>query len=102
MNKTAAGIRLFFWKPIGHPLESSGQAGSCVFLIFLFKNQALLLYKLTLNMTMHPVMTSIYVNMHRGLDKERHMNLGSLTNLDFHLSNLLAPSTFNRSPCHTD
>jgi len=23
----------------GHPLESSGQAGSCVFLIFLFKNQ---------------------------------------------------------------
>jgi len=26
----------------GHPLESSGQAGSCVSLIFLFKNQVFL------------------------------------------------------------
>jgi len=49
----------------GHPLESSGQAGSCVFLIFYSKNQVLLFFKLTLNMTMHPVMTSIGVNMHQ-------------------------------------
>jgi len=62
----------------GHPLESSGQAGSCVFLIFLFKNQVFLLFKLNLNMTTQLVMTSIGVNVHRGLNKERHMNLGSL------------------------
>ena len=62
----------------GHPLESSGQAGSCVFLIFYSKNQVLLFFKLTLNMTMHPVMALIGVNMHCGLNKERHMNLGSL------------------------
>ncbi|MBE0361472.1 hypothetical protein PALI_b0452 [Pseudoalteromonas aliena SW19] len=37
-----------------------------------------LLFKLNLNMTTHPVMTSIGVNMHLGLNKERHMNLGSL------------------------
>ena len=37
----------------GHPLENSGQAGSCVFLIFLFKNQVFLLFKLNLNMTTH-------------------------------------------------
>ena len=49
----------------GHPLENSGQAGSCVFLIFLFKNQVFLLFKLTLNMAIHPVMTSIGVNMHQ-------------------------------------
>ena len=34
----------------GHPLESSGQAGSCVFLIFLFKNQVFSSFKLILNM----------------------------------------------------
>jgi len=62
----------------GHPLESSGQAGSCVFLIFLFKNQVFLLFKLILNMATHPVMISIGVNMHHGLGKECHMNLGSL------------------------
>ncbi len=62
----------------GHPLESSGQAGSCVFLVFHLKNQVFLLFKLTLNMATHPVMTSIGVNMHLGLNKERHMNLGSL------------------------
>ena len=49
----------------GHPLESSGQAGSCVSLIFLFKNQVFLLFKLNLNMTTHLVMTSIGVNMHQ-------------------------------------
>ena len=49
----------------GHPLESSGQAGSCVFLIFLFKNQVFLLFKLNVNMTTHLVMTSIGVNMHQ-------------------------------------
>ena len=49
----------------GHPLENSGQAGSCVFLIFLFKNQVFLLFKLNLNMTTHLVMTSIGVNMHQ-------------------------------------
>jgi len=30
-------------------------------------------------MTTHPVMTLIGVNMHLGLDKERHMNLDSLS-----------------------
>ena len=62
----------------GHPLENSGQAGSCVILIFLFKKQVFLLFKLNLNMTTHLVMTSIGVNMHHGLGKECHMNLGSL------------------------
>ncbi|CAD2223024.1 exported hypothetical protein [Pseudoalteromonas sp. 3J6] len=49
----------------GHPLECSGQAGSCVFLIFLFKNQVFLSFKLTLNMATHSVMTSIGVNIHQ-------------------------------------
>ena len=42
-------------------------------------------------MTTHPVMASIGVNMHLGLEKERHMNLGSLINLDYHRSNRFAP-----------
>ena len=49
----------------GHPLESSGQAGSCVFLVFHLKNQVFLLFKLTLNMAIHPVMTSIGMNIHQ-------------------------------------
>ena len=39
------------------PLESSGQAGSRVFLIFLLKNQVFLLFKLNLNIALHPVKT---------------------------------------------
>jgi hypothetical protein len=56
-------------KPKGYLLEISDQAGSCIFLIFLFKNQVFLLFKLTLNMTTHLVITSIGVNMHHGLAK---------------------------------
>ena len=63
----------------GHPLESSGQAGSCVSLIFLFKNQVFLLFKLNLNMATHLVMTSIGVNMQHGLNEERYMSLSVLT-----------------------
>ena len=63
----ALGFRLShrLEKKWDHPLESFGQAGSCVFLVFLFKNQVLSLFKLNLNMTMHPVMTLIGVNMHQ-------------------------------------
>ncbi|PHQ94730.1 MAG: hypothetical protein COB48_04520 [Pseudoalteromonas sp.] len=32
-----------YLNPRGHPLESSGQAGSCVFLVFHLKNQVFLL-----------------------------------------------------------
>jgi len=50
---------------MGSPIRSSGQAGSCVFLVFHLKNQVFLSFKLNLNMTTHPVITSIGVNMHQ-------------------------------------
>ena len=57
-------------KSAGSPIRKFRSSRQLCFLdLFIQKNQVLLFFKLTLNMTIHPVMTPIGVNIHCVLNK---------------------------------